>query len=249
MDAKVPLPKHAQPVPSIAGGPAPLCPNAALGCEGATLCRFAPPEMQRPCLRELSRGGRVALDPAGERTTFHAVRSGLVGLAAEGPGGRRQIVCLAGAGELLCPAVPGSPGCRVEALTESRVCEINLGASREVLERDPDFARQMLALAHGGLAHAAQRIVSLGRLEGRARLAAFLLDMGARLGTRDGCTIRLSLPMTREDIADCLGLNTETVSRLFTRLRREGLLTLPSPTAVTLTDAGALDAIATGTQA
>jgi CRP-like cAMP-binding protein len=54
------------------------------------------------------------------------------------------------------------------------------------------------------------------------------------------------LPMTRGDIADYLGLTTETVSRVFTRLRQKGLIKYGTPKHVVLRNRGALAAVAEG---
>ena len=59
-------------------------------------------------------------------------------------------------------------------------------------------------------------------------MACFLVDLSER-ATRVGAPPSpLRLPMTRTDIADYLGLTIETVSRTFTRLRRDGLIRLPA---------------------
>ncbi|MCV6596054.1 MAG: helix-turn-helix domain-containing protein [Mangrovicoccus sp.] len=63
----------------------------------------------------------------------------------------------------------------------------------------------------------------------------FLAEMAARSGYGE-----THLPMSREDIADYLGLNAETVSRIMTRLRKSGLVQFQSPTDYTIPDMGAI---------
>ena len=62
----------------------------------------------------------------------------------------------------------------------------------------------------------------LGRKTACERLAWFLMDMSERIPAPD----RLDLPMSRQDIADFLGLTIETVSRTMTQLQDEGLIAL-----------------------
>ena len=62
-----------------------------------------------------------------------------------------------------------------------------------------------------------------------------------RAGTGDNGRLRVSLPMSREDIADFIGLNPETVSRLFGRVKKAGLVIFLSPTEYLVPDIAALE--------
>jgi CRP-like cAMP-binding protein len=67
----------------------------------------------------------------------------------------------------------------------------------------------------------------------RERLATFLLEMAGKIQATD----ELELPMSREDIADYLGLTTETVSRIFTEFEHRSLIALPKSKRVMLRNA------------
>jgi CRP-like cAMP-binding protein len=68
------------------------------------------------------------------------------------------------------------------------------------------------------------------------RVAAFLLEMEKR-----GCAGNaVELPMSRQDIADYLGLTIETVSRTFTHLENAAAIELPSSRRIVLRNRGAL---------
>ena len=72
----------------------------------------------------------------------------------------------------------------------------------------------------------------LGRKNACERLAWFLIDLSERIPAPD----RLDLPMSRQDIADYLGLTIETVSRTMTQLQDEAVIALPSCRQVLLRD-------------
>jgi CRP-like cAMP-binding protein len=92
-----------------------------------------------------------------------------------------------------------------------------------------------------GVAHpAADQMMWLGRKTAVERLASFLLAMAERQGDGD----RISLPMTRTDIADHLGLSTETVSRTFTEIKTEGFIRLVGLDGVTVRNRAALEDLA-----
>ena len=82
----------------------------------------------------------------------------------------------------------------------------------------------------------------LGCQKAKERLASFLLSFADRVGLVYGD--RLDLPMSRQDIADHLGLTAETVSRMITALRNEGTILVPGSQQIVLRDMVALRALA-----
>ena len=89
-------------------------------------------------------------------------------------------------------------------------------------ETDCDLARKLWAITLHDLRRSQEHMLLLGRKGALERLAWFLMDMAARIpAERD-----LFLPMSRQDIADYLGLTIETVSRSMTQLQDEALIEL-----------------------
>ena len=82
------------------------------------------------------------------------------------------------------------------------------------------ISRLLLSMAIEELDHARQQIVLLGRKTAIERVAAFLLEMERRLPPSN----ILTLPMSRRDIGDYLGLTLETVSRIFSQFHEQGIL-------------------------
>ena len=88
----------------------------------------------------------------------------------------------------------------------------------------------------------------LGRKSAGERLATFLVELSERLvlpacahvpsdhGGDEGAIDRFTLPFSRQQIADVLGLTIETVSRQFTRLKAAGAIDLPSRREVAIID-------------
>jgi CRP/FNR family transcriptional regulator, anaerobic regulatory protein len=66
----------------------------------------------------------------------------------------------------------------------------------------------------------------LGSMRAEERLAAFLLNLSERYRCRGYSSTEFLLRMTREEIGSYLGLKLETVSRLFSRLQEEGLISV-----------------------
>ena len=109
----------------------------------------------------------------------------------------------------------------------------------------------LIDLACGEICSQYAQQILLGKMTAYQRLAYFLFHecVRERAGGSGGADdwehgpVALVLPMVRADIADHLGVNLETVSRSFTRLKRDGLITLPKPNTVIIPEPGALKAL------
>jgi CRP/FNR family transcriptional regulator len=88
-------------------------------------------------------------------------------------------------------------------------------------------------------------MVLLGRRSAEERLAAFLIGMRDRLERLGHHSATLPLPMSRQDIADFLGLTIETVSRTVTKMAKNRMV-LVVPDGVRLLDARRLEALSLG---
>ena len=101
---------------------------------------------------------------------------------------------------------------------------------REGLEReaknDPAMVRNLLNMTTDNLRHVENHLLLLGRQTAPEKVAAFLLEMNARMKS----TGAMALPMSRRDIADYLGLTLETVSRALSAFQRKGYLRFMNPT-------------------
>jgi len=107
-----------------------------------------------------------------------------------------------------------------EAVVKTTVRLIKRQSLEAVAESDAVVTRNLLSLTTSKLEHAENHMLLLSRKTSLERVAAFLIEMDARL-TATGV---VALPMSRRDIADYLGLTLETVSRALSRLQREGVL-------------------------
>ena len=174
------------------------------------------------------------------------VIDGVLKLSTGTEDGREQIVGMVFPSDFIGRPFGATTGHGVTALTEATVCVFN--------RRDFDaFAREHPALEHKLLQRTLSELdrtrrwmLLLGRKSASEKVASFLLEMAERTAT-PGCEhhepageIRLDLPVSRQQIADVLGLTIETVSRQFTRLKGEGVIDLPSRREVVIRNRPAL---------
>ena len=153
--------------------------------------------------------------------------------------GRRQVGSFLMAGDLFGWELMGDYDAAAETVTPVVLRRIPISALEVLAERDLNFARRLRQMGADQLRAARERMVLLGRKTALERIATFLKEMAARLPADGGGNI--TLPMSRLDIADHLGLTVETVCRGLTHLRRTGAIALDRQD-FRILDGSALDA-------
>jgi CRP/FNR family transcriptional regulator len=212
---------------------------------GQPRCLDCPIRLQAVCaqadegeLRELERIKRYRTYPAGQTIASSGDAPAFVGSVVDGialistllPDGRRQTV-----GLLLPSDFVGRPGRShieydIVAATPVTLCMFHKPEFERLLHRNPRIERRLLEMTLDELDAAREWMLLLGRKTARERVASLLLMVARRNAALsgalpyDGQTIPLRL--TRQEIADYLGLTVETVSRQISALRREGVLAL-----------------------
>jgi CRP/FNR family nitrogen fixation transcriptional regulator len=128
----------------------------------------------------------------------------------------------------------------VEAVAEDTIVASYPRRRVEMLaEADPQLSREILQVTFEALSRLQAQLMILGRITAIEKVGSFLLKMAGRLS--DGTLDRVDLPISRYDMADCLGLSVETVSRSLTSLKNRGLIALSGPRSVRIIDRDALE--------
>lgn len=161
--------------------------------------------------------------------------------------GRRQVTGFLFTGDFLGFGTGERYGVSAEALTPVRVCRFQRRAFRALLGEFPAMETKLLAMAGNELEAAQEQMLLLGRKTAKERIASFLLSLSRRAERLGRPADPVALPMSRTDIADYLGLTTETVSRVFTQLKTQGSIRLAGTNEVRLNRPAELRRLAEGT--
>jgi len=190
--------------------------------------------------------GQTIAEEGDSAAHFFNITAGTARLCKLLPDGRRQIIGFPTRGHFLGLAVTSTYGFSVEAITEVRLCKFSRAKLNRVISDFPELEAKLLQTAMHELVVAQEQMLLLGRKTARERLASFLIS---ELTTQEACAApknHVHLPMTRSDIADYLGLTIETISRSFSRLKADKLISLDNATEVAILDRHKLTAIANG---
>jgi CRP/FNR family transcriptional regulator, nitrogen fixation regulation protein len=150
--------------------------------------------------------------------------------------GRRQIGAFYLPGDMFGLETSDEHSFSAEAITDCKIIVIKRSAVIALAATDNDVARQMWALTARELERAQEHNLIFIK-SAQERVATFLLEMADR-GSGDGA---IELPMSRQDIADYLGLTIETVSRTLTQLEKTAAIEVPKSRRIVLRDRSALN--------
>ena len=125
-------------------------------------------------------------------------------------------------------------------------CSFRKSDYRTLIRETPALETALLDRANHELAAAQNQMLLLGRKTALERVSTFLIDLPTHDPARPGPPGNVHLPMTRAEIADYLGLTIETVSRIFTRLKTQGVIRLLSLTELRVERPDVLRALAEG---
>jgi len=174
-----------------------------------------------------------------------SVVSGVSSLTRTMPDGRVQMV-----GLLLPSDFIGRPhretiDCDVVAETDVMLCCFRRKPFEALIEETPHVGQRLLEMTLDELDAAREWMLVLGRKTAREKIASLLHMIATRmslLAPGDSQEASFTLPITRETMANYLGLTIETVSRQMTALKKEGLISFSERRDIRVPDLAALKA-------
>lgn len=158
--------------------------------------------------------------------TLHFVNAGFVKSTIASPDGREKVTGFHMRGELLGLESLGMSehACDAVALDDGEVWEVQYGDLLAACARTPALQRGFAAALSAEIRSERGWMLSVGTLGAEQRVAALLLELGARLHLLGYSALRFVLRMTRAEIGSFLGLQLETVTRAMTQLHERGLI-------------------------
>ncbi|MFT4794536.1 MAG: CRP/FNR family transcriptional regulator [Paracoccaceae bacterium] len=234
------------PSPRISSTPHPRCADCAI--RHRAVCSYCgPQELEFLNVTKSYRTFRPGEEivAMGEKTDFlGSVLEGCVSLSRIMADGRRQMVGLLFPSDFIGrPMRPEAPFDAI-AVSEVRLCIFSRSRFESLLHDTPALEQRLLEMTLDELDSAREWMVLLGRKTAREKIASFFAIAARRLAAvrqvalEDG--VSLDLPLTREDMADYLGLTIETVSRQISVLKKEKLIIMRDARHLTIPNYNAL---------
>ena len=171
---------------------------------------------------------------------FFKLVSGVVRTCKFLTDGRRQIDAFYVAGDIFGFEQDEEHRLSAEAVADCTVIAYRKVKSDPFAGTDRHLSRELLNFAMRGMTQAQNHSLLLGRRSAMEKVAGFLLDWARRSANHR----QITLAMSRQDIADYLGLTIETVSRTLSQLERDHVIALPSARQIKLYNIDQLEELA-----
>ena len=184
--------------------------------------------------------GREIFAEGNETDVFYKVISGVVRVCKFLSDGRRQIEAFHVAGEVFGFELGNERMLSAEAVSDCTLVSYRRRNVEMLAQKDETVTRHLFQYAMKSLAQAQSHSLMLSRRGAAEKVASFLLSWATHFADKRAIT----LAMTRQDIADYLGLTIESVSRSLSQFERDGLIALPNTRDVRLKNIEALEYLA-----
>ncbi len=225
-------------------------PCGACPVRGLAICGvLAPDELYAlaEIVHDLRRVARQSVIVEGDGAdSFFIVTGGVASVEKLLADGRRQVVGFLYPSDFFGLAVDGRYAYSVTAVTNLSLCRFDRQRYQALIDRFPKLEHRLLGMASNELAASQEQMLVLGCKTAKEKVASYLSMLSERSRRLGRPASPVWMPMTRGDIGDYLGLTTETTSRKFTELRKEGLIAVLPGAMIELLDPAGLKRVADG---
>lgn len=171
--------------------------------------------------------GQVIFYEGNQAYGLYCVFEGRVKLYKTGVDGKQQIVRIAGPGDLLGyrSLFADEPyHATAEALEDAMICCVDKNAFFPVLAKNPALARNIITKLSRELRAAEDLATSIAHRSVRERMAELILMLKETYGKPTKKGIRIDLELSREELAEMIGITQETAIRLISEFKKDGLI-------------------------
>ena len=174
--------------------------------------------------------------------SVYMLEEGILMMERSSSTGRRQVMAFMQPGNFIGITHNEHYEFTVSALTPAKVRELPIKPFMVLQDEIPQLKENVRRIGGNILAHTLDQVFALGQKKAHERVCFLLKQLSDKLPRQRQHLIELV--MTRQDIADYLGLTIETVSRAFGKLKREQVIDIYSAHTVEILDKNIVEELA-----
>lgn len=189
--------------------------------------------------RKYSKGQALILEEQ-PSDTLYIIQQGQVKLLKITPQGKDQILHILSTGEFFGELnifnSDELSNFSAYALKSTEICMLTKDDMEQLIEQNPDIALKLLKTITKRLAHTENLAQSLATKDPEIRIAYMILELGHKYGKPGKEQIKVKLPLSREEMANYVGVTRETISRKFSKFEQMGVIEINGQREITICD-------------
>lgn len=171
--------------------------------------------------------GDVIFTEGNIANTLYFVNEGKIKLYKYTKDGKEQILHVLSEGDFfgeLDLIKPSKYGFNAKAIVDSKICTLTKEEMKDIMMRNPEIGIKLLETVGERLAKVENLVQNLATNDVDSRMAYLITDLMEKYGEATGNNISIKLPLSREEMANYIGVTRETISRKLKKLEDENLI-------------------------
>lgn len=200
-------------------------------------------EVMSKILRRRYKKGQVIFFEGDVSDKFYIINSGKIKIFKYTKEGKEQILYILSEGDFigyLSLLKKGKFAFNAEALEDVNVCLLTKDDFDKIVKKTPEISLRILESLHDRLVSLENLVQTLSTKDIEARIAGLLQSFAKDFGREDTGCIIIELPLSREEMANYIGVTRETMSRKLTSMEEEGVIELVGNKKIVIRDIEAL---------
>ena len=225
------------------------CGNCCNNCRGE-LCASKVPIFENLNNEELLRivksinhkeyaKGDVVFTEGNVANTLFFINEGKIKLYKYTKDGKEQILHVLSEGDFfgeLELIKPSKYGFNSKAIIDSKICTLTKDEMKEIMMKNPEIGIKVLETVGERLSKVESLVQNLATNDVDSRMAYLLTDLMEKYGEKIEKNISIELPLSREEMANFIGVTRETISRKLKKFEDEKLIKIVGTKIITILD-------------
>ena len=171
--------------------------------------------------------GDVIFTEGNVANTLYFINEGKIKLYKYTKDGKEQILHVLSEGDFfgeLELIKPSKYGFNAKAIVDSKICTLTKDEMKDIMMGNPEIGIKVLEAVGERLSKVESLVQNLATNDVDSRMAYLLTDLMEKYGETIGNNISIELPLSREDMANYIGVTRETISRKLKKFEDEKLI-------------------------
>ena len=171
--------------------------------------------------------GDIIFTEGNVANTLYFINEGKIKLYKHTKDGKEQILHILSEGDFfgeLELIKPSKYGFNSKAIVDAKICTLTKDEMKDIMIDNPEISIKLLEAVGERLSRVENLVQNLATNDIDSRMAYLIIDLMKECGKKSGSNISLNLPLSREDMANYIGVTRETISRKLKKFENEGLI-------------------------